>query len=85
MMDSVFDTDMLGIKMELISYLAEQGFGWFSDFGDVDCCMTESSVTVDYKDQNIVKAVAAFAKANKLKVILHDVERGRITIGKKKK
>lgn len=83
-MDSTFDTEMLSIKMELINYLAEQGFGWFADFTDVDCCMTESTLSVDYKDKDVIKHVLDFAKNNKMKVIFYDKERGRITIGKKK-
>jgi len=80
MMDSVFDTAILAVKMELINFLGEKGFGWFADFADVDCCMTESSVTINYKDKNIPKAVAEFAKTHKMFVAMHDTSLGRITI-----
>jgi hypothetical protein len=41
-----FDTEVLGLKFELVGILSEMGFGWFSDFTDVECGLTDSSISL---------------------------------------
>ncbi|MCI0339587.1 MAG: hypothetical protein L0216_00315 [Planctomycetales bacterium] len=39
-----FDTEIFGLKYDLISHLTEEGFGWFVDYTDVECCLAESEL-----------------------------------------
>jgi hypothetical protein len=41
-----FDTEVLGLKCELVGMLSEMGFGWFADFTDVECGLTDSSISL---------------------------------------
>lgn len=56
---SGFDTDLLGLKFELISYLGEHDINWFVDFTDVEADLSNREIKltvmgiISYKDQVI--------------------------------
>lgn len=63
-----FDTELLGLKYELVDFLSDRDFCYFSDFTDVDVCMSEHEIKVtiltEYTNE-FAKVFSEWAKLNK--------------------
>ena len=79
---SEFDTDILGLKYELISMLTDVGLGWFSDYTDVDCCLTEStlSLRVLTDHRRVIPTIKKFCRRHRFQIGCFDRETGRLTL-----
>src|SRR5262249_22231501 len=82
-----FDTHILGLKYELISLLTEDGFGWFSDYTDVDCCLTESTISLRLLSDHraIVPTLKKFCRQHGFSVGCFDRMAGRVTLVRSRK
>ncbi len=82
-----FDTQILGLKYELISLLTNDGFGWFTDYTDVDCCLTESTISLRLlgDHRSIVPSLKKFCRQRNFTVGCFDRTAGRITLVRVKK
>jgi hypothetical protein len=77
-----FDTDILGLKFELISLLTDAGLGWFVDYTDVDCCLTEStlSLRVLTDHRKVSPSIKTFCRRHSFQIGCFDRETGRLTL-----
>ncbi len=77
-----FNTAMLGLKYELINHLTESGLGWFSDYTDVDCCLTESTLSFRLLRHHAIfkRPVQQFCRRNKMQIGCFDRDTGRMTL-----
>lgn len=77
-----FDTAILGLKYELIAMMTESGLGWFSDYTDVDCCLTEStlSLRVLTDHRNVIPTIKKFCRRHRFQIGCFDRETGRLTL-----
>lgn len=77
-----FDTDILGLKYELIQMLTDMGLGWFSDYTDVDCCLTESTLSLrlltDHRE--VLPTIKRFCRRHRFQIGCYDRETGRMTL-----
>jgi hypothetical protein len=64
--EPVFDTELLGLQHELIAYLGEAGFAYFSDVSavEVDISNRELKIVINCTRRSIERSIRKFAGEN---------------------